>query len=83
MSAVRAFLYGLLSFFVCGFAWLLVEPIFSVFVPMFMEAGGTAAFVGGLLATVFKYYPVLVIILICIGMFVGAMRDNEAPGGAV
>lgn len=81
MSAVRAFLYGLVSFFVCGFAWLLVEPIFGAFMPLFTSAGGTAGFVGGLLSTAMEYYPILATILILVAMFVGAMQNTETAGG--
>lgn len=81
MSAVRAFLYGLLSFFACGFAWLLFDPVLNAFLPMFITAGGTAGFVGGLLETVLEYYPILAIVLVLVSMFVGAMQGNEAGAG--
>ena len=83
MSAVRAFLYGLLSFFICGFAWLLFEPVFNAFMPMFSTAGGTAGFVGGILTTVFEYYPILATVLVLISMFIGAMQNNTEQGGYV
>lgn len=81
MSAVRAFLYGLLSFFACGFAWLLFDPVLGAFMPLFSSAGGTAGFVGGLLSTAMEYYPILATILILVAMFVGAMQNNEAGAG--
>jgi hypothetical protein len=80
MSAIRAFTYGLLSFFVCGFAWLIFEPILSAFMPLFTTAGGTAGFVGGLLATVLDYYAILAVILVLAAMLMGAMQEEPAQG---
>lgn len=81
MSAVRAFLYGIVSFFVCGFAWLLMEPVLGAFMPLFSSARGTAGFVGGLLSTALEYYPILAAVLVLISMFIGAMQNNEAGAG--
>ncbi|OPY18992.1 MAG: hypothetical protein A4E24_01747 [Methanomethylovorans sp. PtaU1.Bin093] len=77
MGAEKALVLGLVSFFACGMAWIIVQPILDVFMPMFIAAGGAAAFVGGLLTTVFDYYAVLGLVLVLVSMFVGAMKDTE------
>jgi len=81
MSAEKAFLYGLISLFACGFAWIIMEPILSTFMPIFALAGGKSAFVAGILSTAFDYSPILAIIMIAVGVFMGAMRDVQAAGG--